>query len=48
MKNCCSLEFIHGVFLTKKEAIYKIAIKPCEKSDSGLFCRKEQGLTRHE
>ena len=29
MKNCCSLEFIHGVFLTKKEAIYKIAIKPC-------------------
>ena len=20
----------------------------CEKSDSGLFCRKEQGLTRHE
>ena len=29
MKNCYSLEFIHGVFLTKKEAIYKIAIKPC-------------------
>ena len=25
----CSLEFIHTVFLTKREAIYKIPIKPC-------------------
>ena len=29
MKNRCSLEFIHGVFLTKRAAIYKIQIKPC-------------------
>ena len=29
MKNRCSLEFIHGVFLTKRAAIYKILIKPC-------------------
>ena len=28
MKNCCSLEFIHGVFLKKRAAIYKIPIKP--------------------
>ena len=27
MEICCSFEFIHGVFLMKKEAIYKIAIK---------------------
>ena len=32
MKNCCSLEFIHGVFLKKRAAIYKIPIKPCVKS----------------
>ena len=25
MEICCSFEFIHGVFLTKKEAIYKAA-----------------------
>ena len=29
MKNHCSLEFIHGVFLMKRAAIYKIPIKPC-------------------
>ena len=29
MKNCCSLEFIHGVFLKKRAAIYKIPIKSC-------------------
>ena len=29
MKKVCSLEFIHTVFLTKREAIYKIPIKPC-------------------
>ena len=29
MKNCCSLEFIHGVFLKNRAAIYKIPIKPC-------------------
>ena len=29
MKKICSLEFIHTVFLTKREAIYKIPIKPC-------------------
>ena len=28
-ENHCSLEFIHGVFLMKKEVIYKIAIKLC-------------------
>ena len=32
MKNCCSLEFIHGVFLKKRAAIYKILIKPCVRS----------------
>ena len=32
MKNCCSLEFIHGVFLKKRAAIYKIPIKPCVRS----------------
>ena len=29
MKNCCSLEFIHGVFLKKRAALYKIPIKSC-------------------
>ena len=29
MKNWCSLEFIHGVFLKNRAAIYKIPIKPC-------------------
>ena len=28
-ENHCSLEFIHGVFLMKRAAIYKIPIKPC-------------------
>ena len=32
MEICCSFEFIHGVFLTKKEAIYKIAIKLCARN----------------
>ena len=25
----CSLELIHTVFITKREVIYKIPIKPC-------------------
>ena len=29
MKIVCSLEFIHTVFLTKREVIYKNPIKPC-------------------
>ena len=31
-KNCCILEFVHGVFLMKRAAIYKIPIKPCVKN----------------
>ena len=29
MIKICSLEFIHTIFLTKKEAVYKIPIQPC-------------------
>ena len=29
MKNRCSPEFIHEVFLMKRVAVYKIPIKPC-------------------
>ena len=29
MKNRCSLDIIHEVFLMKRAAIYKIPIKPC-------------------